>query len=99
MTKPESALDDAAADPSTLFALLSDDIRLAIVRELAMATEAGSAAGLSFSDLRCRVGVSDSGQFNYHLHRLRGRLVEKSDGGYVLTPAGRQAAVAIGALD
>lgn len=45
-------------------------------------------AGLSFTELRERAGVSDSGNFNYHIGRLTGKLVEKQDGEYVLTPLG-----------
>lgn len=74
-----------------VFELLGNDIRLRIVRELCTA-EPGCA--VPFSRLRERVGVRDSGKFNYHLGRLRGPLVEKREDGYALTAAGR----AVGAL-
>lgn len=71
--------------PDETFDLLADETRLAIVREL------GDAEGsLSFAELRTRVGVRDSGRFNYHLDKLTDRLVSKANGGYVLTRAGRQ---------
>jgi len=72
--------------PDATFDLLADETRLAIVREL------GDADGsLSFAELRTRVGVRDSGRFNYHLSKLTDRFVSKAeDGGYVLTRAGRQ---------
>lgn len=91
MPTPEPAVADGGGEPSTLFALLSDEIRVGIVRELARADGA-----LSFSELRSSVGVADSGRFNYHLKRLRGKLVEKTADGYVLTASGVRAAGAVG---
>jgi len=44
--------------------------------------------GLAFSDVFDEVGVTDSGQFNYHLEKLRPLYVEKSDGRYRLTAVG-----------
>ncbi|MEF8852968.1 MAG: winged helix-turn-helix domain-containing protein [Haloarculaceae archaeon] len=75
---------DAAAET---FALLSDETRVRILVALAEA-----AGGLRFSELRTRVGVRDAGRFNYHLEKLRGRLVEKSGETYVLTAAGADVA-------
>lgn len=43
---------------------------------------------LAFSELRRRVDHDDPGNFNYHLDRLRGRLVERADGGYRLSGVG-----------
>ena len=82
---------DADADEPTLasaFDLLSDETRLRIVRELA----AADPDPLAFSALCGRLGVRDTGRFNYHLGRLRGRLVEKREGGYVLTCEGSRLA-------
>ena len=71
--------------PDATFDLLADETRLAIVREL------GDAEGpISFAELRKRVGVQDSGRFNYHLDKLTGRFVSKRENGYTLTRAGRQ---------
>lgn len=73
-----------------LFDLLSDETRLRIVSVLAAHEHANPAAPpLGFDVLRERVGVRDSGRFNYHLRKLDGTLVEKVDGGYGLTPTGR----------
>jgi DNA-binding transcriptional ArsR family regulator len=64
------------------FATLGDETRLRILIELGRAVrEGGQGSGLSFSDLRERVGVSDSGRFNYHLDKLEGRFVTKTDDG------------------
>ena len=74
-------------DAEAAFAAVADELRVRILRELWDADEP-----LPFSELRERVGVRDSGRFNYHLGELRGRFVEKDDdaGGYDLRFAGRK---------
>jgi len=72
--------------PEAAFALLGDDTRIGILRALGETPDAAR----SFSDLRERVGLADSGQFNYHLRKLVGSFVAKTDDGYELTYAGRQ---------
>jgi hypothetical protein len=74
-----------ATGPADAFAALSDGIRVDALRALWDADGA-----LAFSELREAVGVRDSGQFNYHLDKLAGRFVRKTDDGYELTVAGRQ---------
>ena len=77
---------DLTAD---LFGLLSDETRVRIVGELYVVHQhRPNDPTLSFSALVDRVGVTDTGRFNYHLGRLRGTLVEKRENGYALTPAG-----------
>lgn len=85
-----STADAVATDveaATETFGLLSDETRVRILCALADAPE-----GLRFSELRSRVAVSDGGRFNYHLAKLRERLVEKSGETYVLTPAGADVA-------
>jgi DNA-binding transcriptional ArsR family regulator len=78
------------------FDLLADDTRAAIVRALAEARrESPADPWLSFSELRERVGATDSGRFNYHLGKLRGHLVAKTADGYRLSPVGGEAAGAL----
>jgi DNA-binding transcriptional ArsR family regulator len=78
------------------FDVLSDETRLGILRALSdHLRESPESPGLGFSDLRRRVGVRDSGNFNYHLEKLRGRFVTKIDGGYRLSPAGLQVVAAL----
>ncbi|WP_227131196.1 winged helix-turn-helix domain-containing protein [Halorubellus salinus] len=72
--------------PEETFALLGDDTRIGILRALGETPEDAR----SFSDLRERVGTEDSGRFNYHLRKLVGSFVRKTDDGYELTYAGRQ---------
>jgi DNA-binding transcriptional ArsR family regulator len=76
-------------DPVEAFEALSDETRLGIVRALAdRRRERPAAPALSFSALRERVGVRDSGAFNYHLNRLLRTFVEKTDAGYELDADG-----------
>jgi DNA-binding transcriptional ArsR family regulator len=64
------------------FELLGDPTRLDLIRVLATARGEGS---LSYAELMDAVGAEDSGRFNYHLDRLVGSYVRKTEGGYVPT--------------
>ncbi|SHH69175.1 DUF7351 domain-containing protein [Halobaculum gomorrense] len=81
---------DAAEDA---FAFLGDGLRLSILRALASREpRAGPRSdAIAYSDLRRAVGERDSGKFSYHLDKLTGRFVEKTDGGYRLREPGREA--------
>lgn len=69
--------------------LVSHEVRAGILVALAEhQREHPRAAALSFSDLRERVGHDDPGNFNYHLKRLLGTLVEKTEEGYRLSDVG-----------
>lgn len=70
------------------FDLLSNQVRLDILRTLGEAMAGDDEVPLSFTELQSRVGVDDNGRFNYHLTKLTGRLVTKQGGGYELKPAG-----------
>jgi hypothetical protein len=77
---------------------LADETRMAIVTALVeRRRESPEDPGLSFSALRERAGVEDSGRFNYHLRQLVGRFVEHDDDGYRLNAAGRRIAGALAA--
>ncbi|WP_436936336.1 ArsR/SmtB family transcription factor [Halovenus marina] len=78
-------------DPEAVFSTLSDTNRVDILRALWEAE--GHEA--TFSDLREAVGMRDSGQFNYHLDKLVGRLVTRTDEGYELTRTGMQVVGAV----
>ncbi|WP_439028277.1 ArsR/SmtB family transcription factor [Haloarchaeobius sp. DT45] len=75
------------------FALLGNETRVAILRELWKTATEGP---VPFSELRERVGMRDSGQFNYHLTKLTDTFVRKvepeddedGEGGYTLRYAG-----------
>ncbi|NHN42193.1 winged helix-turn-helix transcriptional regulator [Halorubellus sp. JP-L1] len=85
--------DDSVSDA---FAALGDATRVAILEALVdERRENPTDPGLSFSALRERVGVADSGRFNYHLGKLRGQFVELDDGTYSLTDVGNEVVGAI----
>lgn len=69
--------------PGETFALLSNDLRVDIVRTLGEAEEP-----MSFSAIRGAVGAEDSGKFNYHLRKLVDHFVTHGEDGYALSMAG-----------
>lgn len=87
----EDELDD-------VFGLVADRTRLEILRVLweerterdKQTKQDQQGTPVSFSTLRERVGVEDSGRFNYHLNKLVPRFVADEDDGYSLTYAGVQ---------
>ena len=86
-----TAIDEAATDA---LGTLANEHRIAILRALADADEP-----LRFSELRRRVGIDDTGRFNYHLTELQSRFVRETDGRYELGHAGRRVIVAAAGLD
>jgi len=68
------------------FGRLAHELRFEILRVLNTADRP-----LTFSELHEAVDVGDSGQFNYHLGRLVGLFVHKSEHGYSLSVAGKRA--------
>lgn len=80
-------------DPAEAFSLLGDDLRLEIIATL----DEPPADRVPFSELQEEVGLSDSGQFNYHLSQLVGHFVSKTNKGYRLTAAGERLARAVAA--
>lgn len=76
--------DDILGTPEDAFAALGDETRLEILLALAESVNNGEPeTGLSFSELRKRVGVKDSGRFNYHLEKLSGGFIKNEDGEYL----------------
>ncbi|MFC6823839.1 DUF7351 domain-containing protein [Halopelagius fulvigenes] len=76
----------SASELDDLFGSVANELRIAILRELWDQYD----EPLSFTELQSRVGVRDSGQFNYHLSVLVPEFVRKTERGYVLTHTGRQ---------
>lgn len=71
--------------------LISHDVRAEILLTLAAEMQAHPRdATLGFTELRKRVGHNDPGNFNYHLKRLLGTFVERTDDGYILSDIGNQ---------
>lgn len=78
------ALEDALS-------IIGEETRASIVVQLGelRTTDATSSNALSFSELMDRVGVRDSGRFNYHLEQLVGSFVKKDADGYSLRLPGQ----------
>lgn len=90
MTGDTGQRDSEGMAPDEAFALLGNEIRVEILREL------GDADGtVSFTELRDRVGIDRGRNFNYHLDKLLGHFVEKVENGYQLRPAGRRVVEAV----
>jgi hypothetical protein len=75
--------------PDRVFALLGNETRIGILQALwdrydPYATD----NAVSFSDLYDRVGVDDTGNFNYHLGKLTDHFVRRTESGYELTAPG-----------
>ncbi|MEF8780872.1 MAG: hypothetical protein V5A46_09370 [Haloferacaceae archaeon] len=83
------------SDLDDVFGVVANDTRFAILRALWDAhtetpaeIEGPQREPVPFSVLRERVGVRDSGRFNYHLAELVPRFVKHREDGYALTHAG-----------
>ncbi len=97
---PETPLNTVAErvgeQTADAFEILGNETRLAILFALWEAMDPGSPLSepsdpaVSFSDLKERVGIRDSGQFNYHLDKLVGPFVDQSEEGYTLTNSAEQ---------
>ena len=93
--EPTGDVTDAETlPPNRALSLLSNETRIAILHVLASAEE----EVVPFSTLQKRVGIEDSGQFNYHLNRLAGYYVRHTADGYALRKAGTDALEAISRL-
>jgi len=73
--------------PAEAFGVLSNETRVDVLRALARLD-----GPVSYARLRRAVAYGGSGNFNYHLDRLVGPFVEKSDEGYALRRAGEAVA-------
>lgn len=76
--------------PDQAFNALGNTVRIRILRALG---EADSV--LSYTELRDRVGLDEGDRFNYHLDRLVGHFVAKSEDGYELRQPGRAVVQAV----
>lgn len=104
-TDPAPEAATRAADPAVTaaFELLSSEVRLSILLALWEAHDPyGADDDVSFTSLYDSVDVDDSANFTYHLDKLRGQFVAKTDDGYRLRNAGLlivQAIIAGSGLD
>jgi len=75
--------------PEVAFALLGNDTRVDIIQALWEAFEPGwGRDAVPFSELYEQVDIRDTGNFTYHLEKLTGHFVRKTDAGYELTQTG-----------
>lgn len=83
------------------FELIGHPDRLSVVEALVEAKRSDGATELRFTDLRDRSDIDDTGRFNYHLDRLLGSFVTKTDEGYRLSSFGHRvlAPIVAGAYD
>ena len=85
-----SETHSSTLSPDDAFSALGNETRMDILRTLG-----GADGQLAFSELYDSVDISDSGQFSYHLDKLVGHFVRKTDDGYELRHAGRRVIEAV----
>lgn len=79
----------AGSHVTAAFERLSNEVRLSILLALWGAYDPyGTNEPVAFSELYDSVPVDDSANFTYHLDKLTGHFVEKTDGGYAIRNAG-----------
>jgi hypothetical protein len=87
-------IDIEVLDPLSLeeaLTIIGEEARARIIIELgdARTTDPTASNALGFSELMSRVGIEDSGRFNYHLGKLVGTFVKKGEDGYRLRLPGQ----------
>lgn len=89
----KAALQDCedCVAPAEAFSVIANETRLSILEALWAAPE----RPVGFSDLRRKVGMRDSAQFNYHLKQLTDHFVVQTDDGYDFRQAGKKVVRAI----
>lgn len=76
----------SSGDLEDALSAIADEYRISILQALWEL----DGATTSFSELHDATPITDSGQFNYHLGKLRPEFVRKQEEGYKLTTAGRK---------
>lgn len=84
----DGELEEITAEEA--FSILGNQTRMEILRELWR-----SEAPCSFGDLQETVAPDDRGNFSYHLDKLMGHFIRKTDAGYALRFAGEQVVRAV----
>lgn len=92
----EAAVNDPEAHAIEAFEILSNEARLAILLTLWEAYDpAEERPAVSFSDLVERIDYDSPGNLNYHLDKLTGQYVRKTEDGYHNTEAGNKVVRAV----
>lgn len=90
MARETDGRETTVLSPDEAFSVLGNETRIQILQTL------GEADGpLSFTELRDRVGIRQGGEFNYHLDKLVGHFVQKTEDGYTLRQPGRRVIMAV----
>ena len=87
------ATETIQPDPTKVneaFKILSDETRLEILQTLWEASDSTNETPIRFAQLRERMGVDDPGRLNYHLNKLKGQFVRRTDDGYELMDSGKR---------
>jgi DNA-binding transcriptional ArsR family regulator len=90
MTTAPEAGEPASPSPEEAFGVLGNETRVRILQTLGTAGDS-----LAFSELFDRIDYEDSSNFGYHLEKLVGHFVEKTDDGYALAQPGRRVVEAV----
>lgn len=90
MTTDTDPRESTTLSPDEAFDVVGDGTRLQILQALAESSEP-----LAYSELFDRIDYDDTSNFTYHLEKLVGHFVRKTDDGYVPRLAGRRVIEAI----
>lgn len=90
MTSDGNAEESTTLSPEEAYAVLGNETRLQILETLGEAREP-----LAYSEVFDRIEYDDTANFTYHLDKLVGHFVRKTDDGYLLRLAGRRVVAAI----
>lgn len=90
MTTDTGAGESMILSPEEAFRVLGNRARLEVLQQLGEADEP-----LAYSELFERMEYDDSGNFSYHIDKLVGHFVAKTDSGYVLRRPGERVVEAI----
>ncbi|PSQ45705.1 hypothetical protein BRD15_11140 [Halobacteriales archaeon SW_6_65_15] len=90
MTSEADKENSTLLSPDEAFAVLGNETRIQILRVLGRAD-----APLAFSELYDRIEYDTTANFNYHLDKLVGHFVRRTDEGYALRQTGRRVVQAI----
>jgi len=90
MTSDTDPGDERTLSPDEAFAVLGDETRLQVLQVLGDAHEP-----LAYAELFDRIDYDDSANFTYHLDRLVGHFVRKTNDGYRLRRSGHRVLEAI----
>lgn len=86
---PSEPSRSAVLSPDEAFTLLGNETRIGILHALWDAFESGTGDNaVPFSALFDQVEIEDSGNFTYHLEKLTGPFVRRTDTGYALKQTG-----------